>query len=361
MQLPLLLLTTLILLFSCHGQTRSPEGRSTKPIEPPATGDTVQELSDNIMVVYQDTKNNYWFGSWKDGLYQYDGKTILHYTSKTGLPDNRIEEIKEDRLGNIYINTAKGLSQYNGRRFSTWTKTFVPERAWSLQPDDLWFINLEQPGYVYRLDENGLSKLKLPKNKIGEDYIAKHPGYTIPYALYCIYKDSKQNVWFGTAALGAFRYNGKSFDWITEPDVTEMHEGPANGVRSIAEDQHGDFWFNTEYRYRIYNKTPLAKTDTAFFYERIKSIGWLDGQKEGPLNEYLSIAKDNKNNLWMATYLNGVWRYDGEKIQHFPIRVNGRNIPVFCLFKDNAGEIWLGTQENGVFKFDGNGFEKFAP
>lgn len=42
------------------------------------------------MVIYQDKDDVYWFGSWEDGLYRYDRKTITHYTSKDGLRHNRI-------------------------------------------------------------------------------------------------------------------------------------------------------------------------------------------------------------------------------------------------------------------------------
>ena len=55
------------------------------------------------MLVYQDTKNNYWFGSWETGVYKYDGKTLINYTTKHGLYTNRVDDIKEDKSGNIYF------------------------------------------------------------------------------------------------------------------------------------------------------------------------------------------------------------------------------------------------------------------
>jgi len=93
--------------------------------------------------------------------------------------------------------------------------------------------------------------LPLPTTQIGEDYISRNPSHPNPYTAYSIYKDSKGNIWFGTAALGVIRYNGKSFDWISENDVTEIHDKPANGVRSIIEDRDGYFWFNTLFRYNV--------------------------------------------------------------------------------------------------------------
>ncbi len=361
MKSTLFYLTVLIILIACNGQVNSQTIASAKMNDHSSMGDTVNELSSNIMVIYQDTKSNYWFGSWKDGLYKYDGKSILHFTTKDGLPSNRVEEIKEDKQGNLYFNTSKGLCQYNGNSFLVLVEINNSENDWKLNPDDLWFKSLEHPECAYRFDGNNIYRLKLPRIKLGEDYTAKLPSHLSPYAIYCVYKDVKLNVWFGTAQLGVCRYDGKTFDWITESDVTELHNGSANGVRSIAEDKHGDFWFNTEYRYSVYSKKAFAKssTDDQTFYNRIKSIGCLDGKQNSDLNEYLSIAKDNHNNLWIAIYLHGVWKYDGEKIEHYPIQVNAKNVPIYCLYKDNNGDIWLGTHANGAFKFNGQVFEKF--
>jgi ligand-binding sensor domain-containing protein len=359
MKLNLLYLIVLTISISCNGQTTAQKADAEKLL---AKGDTVKELSNNIMVVYQDKKNNYWFGSWKDGLYKYDRKSIIHFTTKDGLPSNRVEEIKEDKQGNLYFNTTKGLCRYDGQRFLMLVPSVSLGNDWKLSPDALWFKNLSCSDCVYRLDGHRLYGLKLPKTKLGEDYVRKHPNYTNPYSIYCIYEDSKANIWFGTANLGVCRYNGRSFDWISESDVTEIHDGPANGVRSIAEDKNGDFWFNTEYRYSIDKQQILTKSviDNSKFYERIKSIGCLDGKKDGDLNEYLSITKDNKNNLWIAIYLHGVWAYDGDKIIHYPVQVNAKNIPIYCIYKDNSGSLWLGTQDNGAFSFNGKTFEKFV-
>jgi ligand-binding sensor domain-containing protein len=357
MKLTLFYCTIFSILIACKGQSNRRTINSAKLEEHSTIGDTVKALSNNIMVIYQDKKNNYWFGSWKDGLYKYDGKTIIHFSTKDGLPDNRVEEIQEDKFGNLYFNTSNGLCKFDGTHFQKLTEAIGFDNNWRLNAEDLWFKSSGPQGFVYRFDGNNLYRLKLPTIKLGEDYLLKHPNIGSPYSIYCIYKDSKANIWFGMAQLGACRYNGKSFDWITEPDLTELHDGPANGVRSITEDKNGDFWFNTEYRYTI-DDNPENKGDDQKIYKRIKSIGCLDGKKEGPLNEYLSIIKDNNNNLWIATYLGGVWCYDGETIKHYPIELNAKTIPIFCLFKDNNGAIWLGTHENGAFKFNGKSFER---
>ena len=333
-----------------HAQTTDTENQKV----PVANGDTVLQLSNNIMVIYHDSKNNYWFGSWQDGLYKFDGKTILHFSTAHGLPDNRVEEIKEDKFGNVFINTKSGLCKFDGEQIVYIPETLPLMYNWILQPDDLWFKSTRS-GHVCRYDGKSLISLEIPKSKVGEEYLAANPHVFDPFGIYCIYNDSQGNVWFGSALMGALRFNGKSFDWISEPDVTEMHDGPANGVRSIIEDKDGYFWFNSAYRYQTIEET--GSNDQ--FYSRHKSIGNLDGKEDSDLIEYLSIAKDNDSNLWIATYRNGVWKYDGHEVMHYAVQENGKDINLFYIYKDNNGFIWLGTHENGAYRFNGQKFEKF--
>ena len=345
----LLCLSIVTLWSSCDGQTATEHKTAVHFSEQFATGDTVNELGSSIMVVYQDKKHVYWFGSWKTGLYKYDGKTLINYTVKHGLPGNRVDEIKEDNVGNIYFNGCcrnSTISKFDGQTITKLSAT--PSKDWKLQANDLWFIHFDQTEKVYRYDGTTLYELQLPKP----------PKLSNHFEIYSIYQDRKGSVWFGTNPSGVCRYNGKSFDWITENDVTEFGDGGANGVRAIAEDSNGDFWFNTEFRYGVYDPVTLNSTT---FYNRQESIGSLDGKKDGILNEYLSIVKDNNNNLWMATYRNGVWKYDGTTVKHYPVQQNAKDITVFSIYKDNNGELWLGTHEHGAYKFNGTTFEKFIP
>lgn len=346
----LLFLSLFIIWSSCNGQTNSQSTATDILNAPVDKGDPVKELGKNIMLIYQDKKNNYWFGSWENGLYRYDGKTILHFTSKNALPHNRIEEIKEDHSGNIYINTSKGICKFDGQTFTTLPT--IESNEWKLQPGDLWFKGDKGP---YRYDGKMAYHLKLPKHFMEGKSFEVNPAHSwSPYDIYTIYKDSHGNIWFGTAVLGACRYNGKTIDWISEEDVTELHDGPSNGVRSIIEDKDGFFWFNSMYRYNVYhNKNKQT------FYSKEKSIGSLDGKQDGDFYEYLSIAKDNNNELWIATYMNGVWRFNGKNIVHYPVQDGTKDISIFSIYKDNNGDLWLGTHENGAFKFNGTTFERF--
>lgn len=345
-----------ILLFSCSGQASETIDQRAQSHAVHREGD-VHVLSKNIMSIYHDSKGNHWFGSWVDGLYMLRDSTWTHFNTENGLPANRVEEIKEDNFGHVIINTAQGFCLFDGEKLRMIETMDGSERDWKLSPDDLWFKSASSEGYVFRYDGNQLIKLKLPTIGFGEDWIAKYPNASIPYSVYCTYKDNRGNIWFGTAALGPCRFDGHHFDWITETDLHELHDGPSNGIRSIIEDRQGMFWFNSSYKYQIDDN--LKKKAGAKFYRRLESIGSLDGIETNNMTEYLSITKDFNQDLWIATYRFGVWKIEGKKVIHYPIQVHGEDVTSFYIYCDRDGLIWLGTEENGVFTFDGNGFVQF--
>ncbi|MBK7305472.1 MAG: hypothetical protein IPI90_20060 [Saprospiraceae bacterium] len=176
-------LTILTLLASCNGQTSFLK-RNTDHF---TKGDTVKELGSSIMVVYQDKKEIYWFGSWETGVYRYDGKTLINYTTKQGMPNNRVDEIREDKSGNIYFISChphSTIAKFNGQSFTTMTTT--PSNEWKLQAGDLWLRNAYQTEKVYRFDGNTFYELTLPKA----------PKLSNTFEIYCIYQDKKkQLVW----------------------------------------------------------------------------------------------------------------------------------------------------------------------
>ncbi len=352
-----------ILSISCNEKANSQSSSAEQP-RLFSQGQFVSELGNNIMSLYQDKKNIYWFGSWETGLYRYDGKSILQYTTLHGLPSNRIEEIKEDIAGNIFINTSKGIVQFDGQYFRK-LPLDTGSNKWLLEPQDLWFKSGWDAASAYRWDGDRLYKLNHPKLQAGEEYIHKNPSYPDPYAIYTLYRDSHNHMWFGTAALGVYRYDGHSFDWIAEKDVMEVYNRPdqgSNGVRSIIEDKDGYLWFNSAYRYRVNDRTAKTEqTPSEHFYLREKNVGSLDGKPDGKIIEYLSITKDRNQHLWIATYEDGIWFYNGKQIMHYPVQSGEKDIHVFSIYCDNKGNIWLGTHEHGAYTFNGQQFVPFKP
>jgi ligand-binding sensor domain-containing protein len=333
---------------SCKGQEKT-ESKiiETKSFE---FGKTVSNLDDRIWVVFQDSQDNYWFGSNGKGIYHFDGKVLKLITSNDGLIDNTIRGIQEDNKGNIYIETPEGISKFDGDRFSTLKVITSPNNEWKLEPNDLWF------GYnandLYRYDGDSLFELKLPrkdlKKAFGIDTLISPFNSNNSYSVYGVDKDKDGNIWFGTFVAGAFRYDGKSILWIGEKELSILPDGTAPGVRSIIQDKDGCFWLsNFKSKYKIEPNT--------LEYEKIKGV-----EKEKP-NYFNSGLSDNNENLWMTTYSGGVWRYDGKTISNFEINNGKKDVLLITIYQDNNGIIWLGTDNDGVYKQNGDIFEKFEP
>ena len=111
----LLLLSILNVFTSCNGQNQKAVDIKSEQTKKTIVGDTVSELDKTIFIVFQANNNDYWFGSDGQGVYRYDGKTILHFETKDGLCNNRIREIKEDKSGNIFSPLWKASANLTDR------------------------------------------------------------------------------------------------------------------------------------------------------------------------------------------------------------------------------------------------------
>lgn len=340
---------------SCSGQNTA---QTSGSIFKNHIGDTVSAIEKGAWCILQDRNNNYWFGSDGEGIYRYDGKNLIRFTTKDGLCNDRIRGIQEDSSGNIYFNTVNGVSKFDGT-FTTLTSTRsnLPDGGWRSQPGDLWFPGAQDSGVVYRYDGVTLYRLELPKTKAGEDFIAEHPRskypniHFSPYDVYGIYRDRRGNRWFGTNT-GLCRYDGKNFAWISEE---ELGIGDiAYHVRSVYEDKSGYFWFtNTMHRFEVLPNN--NETDTISYR---KDKGIVDS-KDHDAAYFMSSVEDNSGDLWMVTYNKGVWRYDGKTLARYLIKDGDKDVTLFSVYKDKQGSLWLGTHTAGAYKFNRKVFEKF--
>ncbi|MEY3320826.1 MAG: hypothetical protein RLZZ417_409 [Bacteroidota bacterium] len=322
-------------------------------------GVTITQLDKTILTIYQDKKSNYWFGSKENGVYYYNGQRLKHITTENGLVSNEIRGIQEDANGNIFFDTEKGVSKFDGLTFKTLqiANPASPLNNWILKPDDLWFRMGSTKSGAYRFDGKYLHYLKFPTSPQENMFYMKNPNTSLkPYGLYTIYKDRKGYMWFGTASLGVCRFDGIALNWHYEEQLQTTPNGGDFGTRAIFEDKNGKFWINnTRFRYVI--ETYGYKSVT---FKKESGIGYLNKTNKMEFPFFLSITEDNKGNLWMATYENGVWKYNGKEFIHYPVKDGETDVLLFTIYKDNKGVLWLGTHNAGVYTFNGHSFGKFV-
>ncbi len=324
---------------------------------PSAGGEVVAALDNRMWIVFQAKDRTYWFGSDGQGIYRFDGKTIVRFTTEHGLGGDHIRSIQEDLAGNIYaVSDPGGVSRFDGRGFSVLPVAEASESVWEFGVDDLWFPAGQDTGAVYRWDGALLHRLAFPATAAGDAHAAAFPRSThpnarySPYDVYTTFKDSRGRLWFGTAVLGACRYDGTSFAWVGPG------ENGSFGVRSIVEDGDGSFWLSNCVS-RFAEDVSAAAEPGVPRYRKEAGIA-TDGD---PYAVFMSSVRDKDGVLWLATLNAGVFRYDGTEWTHFPVTHDGKPIWVYSIYRDRQSELWLGTQAHGVYRFNGKTFEKFQP
>ncbi|MBI1266160.1 MAG: hypothetical protein GC193_01890 [Cryomorphaceae bacterium] len=356
-----LFFSLLAILSSCKSQPVNNGGNTDEKGAQVAFGDTVNQLSDQLWYAFQDSRNNYWFGSNGEGVYCYDGQAILNFTTKHGLSNDTIRQIQEDKKGNMFFSTMQGVSKYDGQKFTDLQA--IESTDWKLEDDDLWFFILgksHEQG-TYRYDGENLYHLQFPKHYLHEELMERVAGtFFSPYEVYSIYKDRTGAMWFGTSFFGACRFDGQSIKWMYENDLTITPHGGTFGIRSVFEDREGSFWIcNTLNRY-VFDFEKTQESDR-LQYEKIKGIGnaeLLDGED---YIYYSHILEDSEGSIWLTTWQLGVYKFDGVNITNYKVKDNGVDVNLVSMHKDKNGNLWLGTPNNGVFKFNGASFERFVP
>ena len=352
----LLIFVFLITFSSCNESNTSKNLKTTDRTSTP--GKVVAKLDPSISAIYQDRKSNYWFGSKENGVFRYNGQVLQQFNREDGLIGNQIRGIQEDRFGNIYIETTEGISQFDGKSFHSLTidDTSSTVSQWKSGPDDLWFSSGYQRKGPYRFDGKRLYYHEFPKSPLEDSFTEEYPNVShSPYGIYCIFKDSKGHLWFGTAEMGIYRFDGKTISYLYEKQLTETPNGGAFGIRSIAEDNKGHIWINnTSFKYKIHYDSLLNKNLMPVPYNRLPGVT----SKGKETQYYLSIIKDDNENLWMLTFNNGVWKNNGTELTHYPVKKGKTDLKLLSMLKDNKGNLWVGTQGSGIYKFYGKAFKK---
>lgn len=97
------------------------------------------------------------------------------------------------------------------------------------------------------------------------------------------------------------------------------------------------------------------------FYRKLPGVDPSNELLKDKIAYFNSGLTGKDGNLWMTTFGGGLWKYDGETLDNFPLKEGTTDAELISIYQDKQGIIWLGTNNTGVYQFDGGTFKKFEP
>lgn len=310
-----------------------------------------------VRSILEDSKGNYWFGSWNEGVAKFDGQQITYFTKKDGLSDNQVRTIQEDLNGEIWLATGQGITRYDGKKmlhqtnFQHLAPMLTFEEQWNISPSDLWFnlaeVIAEQEGKgLARYDNHQLTYLVFPPEVKSEAICPENITIT------GIARGKENRIWF-SSYCGVFGFDGTSFTTIPKGAYT-FH------VRAILEDRKGNLWIgnngNGVLMYDGKTVTNFSKkhgVDSPEYFQKGQLL-----EDSSLLARVFSIGEDHQGNVWFGTYEAGLWKYDGKNLTHYTTKDGLTSMSIFEIYTDKKGKTWFGMGDGSVCRFNGISFEK---
>ncbi|MCU0286980.1 MAG: hypothetical protein MUF15_11345, partial [Acidobacteria bacterium] len=259
------------------------EFREGKFLQVPAVGLD----SSYIITMYEDRAGDRWIGTNK-GLSRttVTGKNYK-YTTGDGLADDYITDIMEDSDGNLWVGTVKGLTRIQ----KTTPDTLVFDCV--LKPFTIMCLleDNEKNVWVGTYD-SGIQCLK-NNNFRTFDALNGQPGEI----LLCQFEDRNRDTWIGSLGGKLFQCRGNELiGTITFPGISGV------GITCISDDAAGNLW--------------LGSNGNGVWQWNKKTLLQLTTREGLADNMVTSITRDSRDNLWFCT-LNGVSCYKNGRLETF--------------------------------------------
>ena len=349
-----------------------------------------QSLSNNYITdLLVDAQGRIWIAT-RDGLNRYlpADNTFVRYQHQPGKPDSisyhNISALHESPNGNIWVATnGGGLNLFDPKTESF--KHFQHDASDSntIASNNIKSVYVDHQGHVWIcFFDAGLDRLDTETGTVTHfTHEPENPLSLSHNSVWSFFEDSQQRLWLGTRGGGLnrldpatgnfyrYRYHPEGSEniqdiaeyndgtlWIATGDGLKLFEpttgrfidlGPArnatgNFVRSLFQDKDGDWWFG-HFPFGVSKSDPYA---SAFHNYQHQS----DNENSLSNNAILSIAEDDRANLWIGTEdgLNHLNRHTGTFTRYTP------GAAVLDVAIDSNNELWLGSWGDGLSHFDNN-------
>ena len=303
-------------------------------------------ISGNVIHgIYEDDDKTLWIGTNESGVNIINGESIKHLNKENS---NLVSDLIEDITGfknYIFIGTNEGLSVLvkNDKTVKNYTITNYTTKD-GLPSNKIRSLFIDSKGYLWIGTNKGLAILDTNNNKIIDiTYILDEMGVSDKF-IRAVYEDSKGNYYIGCFLEGGLiKINPNTKEYKIYKNIENDDSSISNNsIRYINEDLYGNILVGTSHGINILN----LSTDKFNHYT----------EKDGLINNTIyGILVDKNNGIWMSTNA-GISKLSTEDatFKNFTItdglqsnEFNGRS----C-FKSKDGNMYFG----GI-----NGFNVFNP
>jgi ligand-binding sensor domain-containing protein/signal transduction histidine kinase len=323
-----------------------------------------------VLSIYEDRLGSMWFGTDGNGVWQYaEGQLVTQYSTSNGLIDNRVRAIAERENGEIWFATREGITILSDGNFINYNEQngLPNQRIRDLKvdaEDHVWIGSraglIKYDGQEFTLfnTEDGLVNNLIQtititdKNNIwigteeGASFFdgSSFQNYNVDSGLsteiiYSSMQDLEGNIWLGSYGGGVNLFFGNYFaNFSTDQGL------PNNLVTSFTEDANGEFWIAS------YGGGITSLKDGTFNDQGMNA--------RLPDNLIYTLSKDSKDRIWIGM---------GEGLAYMEdkrIRVFSENefpySKVRSVMEASDGVFWIATYDDGIIKYDGNNFEQIT-
>ena len=294
----------------------------------------------------EDREGNFWVGTIK-GLDRFD-RTTGEVTLHVPLPDPVQIGFFEDSLGNFWIIHASGdgLALFDRENETLTPYPFYDEPTapseltgvMGMVEDEAGALWIGSPGYgLLRLDREENRFVHYPHDPTDDTSIAEDK-------VIALFGDREGNIWAGHHSVGPSRFNPRPPLFETfRHDAGNPNSLEINFINAMLEDRSGALW--------IGNDLGLTRIDRRTGrYTRFR-----EGLGRKPM--VITIAEDHEGDIWIGTYGKGLARLD-EASGTFTIFAHDPEDPgslcnnqVHRLLITRDGTLWVGT-DDGLCRLD---------
>lgn len=258
-----------------------------------------------------------------------------------GLSESAIYCIMQDMKGFMWFGTKDGLNRYDGYNFRIFRNN--PHNTQSIGNN---FIRCIAEGDTYTLyigTDAGLYIMNTIDESFSKVTMKTAKGIDVTSAVNALHVDKNGNVWIGSMAQGIFVYNPK--DQVLKAVELEKYHLGQNAAWSIISDKSGTIWVGTRLGLLRYN----ANT------EKLEAIEGMFSTQDNSKHEILCILDDDKGNLWLGTWDDGMRLYNKQTNEYISLYgLDSRSYyitHVRSIFQYTDKSLLIGS-DDGLYLFD---------